>query len=88
MIWSGNHWSVWGMALMGLAMVAFWALVIWAVYAIVSGTSRHHVTHHHRDNPGAILDGRLARGEIDPDEYRRLRDLLATHRDGDSVDSR
>jgi uncharacterized membrane protein len=33
---------------------------------------------HSGDNARRILDERLARGEIDTEEYRRLRDVLAS----------
>jgi putative membrane protein len=65
---------------MWLAMIAFWALLIWAVYALVTGVTRRAGEHQRSgQQPGdarRILDERLARGEIDPDEYRRLREVL------------
>ncbi len=80
MFWYGGDWAWWQAGLMWLAMIAFWALLIWAVYALVTGITR-------RDRPGQggqrepgdarrILDERLARGEIDAEEYRHLRDVL------------
>jgi putative membrane protein len=63
-------------------MVAFWGLIIWAVWYFVTGANRRPDPD--RTSPGdakRILDERLARGEIDTDEYRRL---LAVIR-GDSV---
>jgi putative membrane protein len=75
----GGSWSGWGLALMWLAMVAFWGVIIWAVYLVVAGTSRHR-TGGENDNPQLILDRRLAKGEIDEDEYRRARDLLDSSR--------
>jgi putative membrane protein len=80
MFWYGGGWAWWQAGLMWLAMIAFWALLIWAVYALVTGATR-------RDQPAQggpplggdarrILDERLARGEIDAEEYRRLRDIL------------
>jgi uncharacterized membrane protein len=59
-------------------MLAFWSLLIWLVYYLVSSAKR---------DPGApemgraakgILDDRLARGEINVEEYRRLRDTMAS----------
>ena len=65
---------------MWIAMIAFWALLIWAVYALVTGVVRRTGEHDRGgQQPGdahRVLDERLARGEIDPDEYRRLRDVL------------
>ncbi len=63
-------------------MIAFLAFLIWAAYALITGTSRRPG----RDpgpQPGSaarILDERLARGEIDAGEYRRLRDLIGSGR--------
>ncbi len=56
-----------------LLTVAAWAavvgLVVWAVCRMFP---------EHRDpGAGALLDARLASGEIDLDTYRRLRDELA-----------
>lgn len=76
MFWYGNSgWPWWGGTLMWIGMVAFWALLIWAVYALVTGITRQD----RGRQPGdarQILDERLARGEIDDEEYRRLRDIL------------
>ena len=78
--WGGGvHW--WGWLLGAIAMVVFWVVLIWAVWYVVTAVLRRP-----EDRPPAagdpkrILDERLARGEIDADEYRRLRDLL---REGD-----
>jgi putative membrane protein len=81
MFWNGGNWSFWEVAAMWAGMIAFWGLLIWAVYALIGNASRHHVTHHHDDHPVRILDQRLARGDIDTDEYRRLRDLLSSTTD-------
>lgn len=37
MFWYGSTWSWWEVTLMWLGMIAFWALVVWAIYAFVSG---------------------------------------------------
>lgn len=81
MFWYGGGWAWWQAGLMWLAMIAFWALVIWAVYALVTGITRRP-DQAGRGEPGQpgdaqrILDERLARGEIDTEEYQRLRGLL------------
>jgi putative membrane protein len=78
----GSGWPAWGIALMWIGMLAFLAFLIWAAYALITSTSRRA----DRDpdpQPGSaarILDGRLARGEIDAEEYRRLRDLIGSGR--------
>jgi uncharacterized membrane protein len=56
-------------------VLVFWVLVARVGYVfITSGPPRTRS----RDNTGArhILDQRLARGEIDAEEYRRLRDII------------
>jgi putative membrane protein len=80
MFWYGAGWAWWQAGLMRLAMIAFWVLLIWAVYALVTGVMRR------AGEPGQagqqpgdarrILDERLARGEIGAEEYRRLREVL------------
>jgi putative membrane protein len=82
MFWYGGGWAWWQAGLMWLAMIAFLALLIWAVYALVTGgiTRRPGQTEQGGQrqfgDPRRILDERLARGEIDPEEYQRLRDVL------------
>ncbi len=74
--WGGGGVQWWGWLLMSLGMVAFWGLVIWAVwYLATSLTQSSHPIRRPREAKH-ILDERLARGEIDAEEYRRLRDLM------------
>jgi putative membrane protein len=80
MFWYGAHWAFWQVSLMWVGMIVFWGLLIWAVYALVTAARRPA---RDRDEgqghgPRRILDERLARGDIDEAEYRRLRDLLAS----------
>src|SRR6266700_5002585 len=89
MFWDGG-WAWWQAGLMWIAMIAFWGLLIWAVYALITGATRRSDSTERGGperggperggrQPGdarAILDERLARGEIDPEEYRRLREVL------------
>jgi uncharacterized membrane protein len=73
--WSGGvHW--WGWLLGFVGMVAFWGLIVWGIWYLVTGASRQ--PHQGRDSGKAqrILDERLARAEISPEEYERLRDLI------------
>ncbi len=79
MMWYGGndvHWWAW--LLGSLMMVAFWGLIIWAVWYLVASLGRRPEREGPRSgqDPRRILDERLARGEIDSEEYRRLRDLL------------
>lgn len=73
--WSGHvHW--WGWFLGAFGMVVFWGLIIWGVWYLLSGSARQMGPPAHGGDAKRILDERLARGEIGPDEYRHLRDLM------------
>ncbi len=74
--WGGGvHW--WGWLVGGLGMLAFWGLVLWAVWYLVTSPGRRPPERASKgDDPQRILGERLARGEIDADEYRHLRDVL------------
>ena len=81
MFWYGSGWAWWQAGLMWLAMIAFWAALIWAVYALVAAAIRRPGSPDQGGprQPGdayRILDERLARGEIDTEEYQRLREVL------------
>ena len=64
-MWFGD-WPPMAGLFMGVGMVIFWALAIWAVVWFVRETTAHGAS-------GAkdVLDARYAAGEIDDDEYRR-----------------
>jgi putative membrane protein len=70
--------------LMWVAMIAFWVLLGWVIYVLVTGGTRRASDSARGgpqpDDAHRILDERLARGEIDAEEYRRLRAVL----DGDA----
>jgi len=77
MFWYGGHWAWWQGGLMWLGMLVFWGLLIWAVYALITNLTRKPGTPQGSgDGARRILDQRLARGEIDAEEYQRLRDLI------------
>jgi len=78
MFWYGSHLVFWQAALMWIGMIAFWGLLIWAVYALIASTARRSGGEHRGSDARRILDERLARGEIDTAEYQRLRDLIST----------
>jgi len=72
----GAGWSV----LMVVGMLVFFGFLVWGTYALFGATSRGG----YGPGPGSssstareILDGRLARGEINTDEYRRLVDAMS-----------
>jgi putative membrane protein len=80
MFWDSG-WAWWQAGLMWLAMIAFWVLLIWLIYALVTGVigrGRQPERGEERggDDARRILDERLARGEIDLEEYQRLRDVI------------
>jgi len=72
--WSGGWW--W----MAIMMVAFWGGIIWiAVTAIRHTNQTPHLqapTGPAPRTPQEILAERLARGEIEPEDYRQRLDAL------------
>jgi putative membrane protein len=80
---NGYTMSGWGWLLMTLGMLGFWALVAVRALALLRRPGQPHPQPQpdQQPRPGAeeILAQRLARGEIDPDEYRqRLQTLQET----------
>ena len=75
----GGGWPVWEIALMWIVMIAFVGLLAWGIYALAGGASRRRGNElgEGAGDPARILDERLARGEIDADEYAQLRAALA-----------
>ena len=79
MFWYGGHWAFWQASLMWLGMIVFWGLLAWAIYALVIAATRKPPRgEHYGADARRILDQRLARGEIDQEEYRRLRELIGS----------
>lgn len=76
MFWYGSGWAWWQVGLMWVAMIAFWGVPIWTAYAIIANFTRKPGVREDGDDARRILDQRLVRGEISPEEYQRLRDLL------------
>ena len=70
----GAGWGGW--LLMTLAMVAFWALVVFAVVALFRDNQRSGGSPQDPRDPKQILDERFARGEIDEDEYHARSSVL------------
>ena len=69
----GMGWGGW--IVMTVAIVAFWALVVYAVLALFR-TQRSGESTSDRRDPMQILDERFARGEIDEDEYHARSSVL------------
>ena len=69
--WTGHMGSWWWLAVP--MMIAFWALVVWAVVTLVrsNGTRPRGAEE--------VLGERFARGELDEAEYRRRRDIVRSH---------
>ncbi len=79
MIYDGG-WGWWQMALGWIGMLVFWGALIWVVLVLVGRVPRwQDDSTRHGADARRILDERLARGEIDADEYKRIRDLLSEH---------
>jgi putative membrane protein len=77
MFWYGHAgWAFWQMALMWAFTIAFWGLLIWAIYALITRVTRKPGAGPAGDGARRILDEPLARGDIDADGYRRLRDAM------------
>jgi putative membrane protein len=73
----GSHWAFWQVALMWVGMIGFWALVIWAAVFAIAATQRPPESPQPPDGSARrTLDERLARGEVDVDQYRQLRDTM------------
>lgn len=74
----GMGWGMWLVMLLGT--IGFWLLVAYIVRLVVHGPP--HKPDGPVDEPTAmqILDRRLARGEIDADEYQQAKRLLGQGR--------
>jgi uncharacterized membrane protein len=74
--WHGGTWGWDGWLSMSAMMLVFAgaaiALAVWAALWATRSTSSHRSF----ETPRAVLDRRLAAGEIDADEYARARQLL------------
>jgi putative membrane protein len=80
---NGYAMSGWGWLLMTLGMLGFWTLVAVLALALLrrpgQSDQQRQPGQQPRLNPEEVLAERLARGEIDPDEYRhRLQTLQET----------
>ncbi len=70
MWWSHGDWGWGGWLLMTLGMIGVWAALIWAVVVMVRAGSG--AASPPEPTAEEIVARRLARGEIDEAEYRRL----------------
>jgi len=76
--WREHHGHRWGWILIALLLIALLALLIVLIVRNWSGTSasRSGPAISPRSSAEDLLAERLARGEIDVDEYRQRRDAL------------
>ena len=79
MYWYGDHHpGAGGWLLMSLLTLLFWVAVLGASYALLRAVierGKDNATDRHSD-ARRLLDERLARGEIDADDYARRSELL------------
>ena len=80
---TGYAMTGWGWLPMTVGMLGFWALVAVLAVALLprpgQSDQQRQPDQQPRPNPEEVLAERLARGEIDPDEYRqRLQTLQET----------
>lgn len=79
MYWYGTGMNGWAYALMTISMILFWGLII--TVAIVAGRRllrEERLPSGAPSTPEDVLAMRLARGEIDEDEYERRMATLRT----------
>ncbi|MEU0396940.1 SHOCT domain-containing protein [Streptomyces sp. NPDC006208] len=81
MFWYRHDLSGWGWLAMSLGMILFWALIITAGFLLpIPEQTPRACSHPCRATPEQILGDRLARGDINEDEYRRLLNALPAFR--------
>jgi putative membrane protein len=73
----GIGWGWW--LVMSVGMVGFWALVVWAIVALVRGSASGDGSR--VDEPLEVLQRRLARGQISPEDYEQRCDALLGRRE-------
>jgi putative membrane protein len=75
--WDGYGMGAWGLVVMTVSMVLFWALIIAAIVALVRYLGRTGRGEQTTGSAEAILAERFARGDIDEEEYRRRLQALS-----------
>jgi putative membrane protein len=78
MMYYGGMNTAWAIVCM-VAVIAIVALVAWAIVSATNQRGRIAARETPREDAIATLERRYAGGEIDDDEYRRRRNLLAQH---------
>jgi uncharacterized membrane protein len=82
MFWYGGGWAFWQVAFVWAGMIAFWGLLIWGAWALITSATRRRGSQDLDDGKGTgtarrVLGERLARGEIGTAEYQHLREVIA-----------
>ena len=78
----GGGWPFWEVGLMWVGMIAFWGVLLWGLYALVTSLTRRRNSAPDGDPATRILDERLAKGEIDAAEYQHLKDVMTAGQSG------
>ena len=77
----GSFGSSWGMHTFGggILMFLFWGLIIGGIALLVAGLARQGTQRDDRgESPMDILKRRYASGEIDREEFQRMKELLSS----------
>lgn len=78
--WGNGGWGVGMWIAMAVAMVIFWAIVVFGVVALVRYFGHtHDAPPSSKADPEGILRERLARGEIDEEEFRKRIAVIREH---------
>lgn len=76
MMWGNGFGMGWGTWLvMGGCMLAFWLVVVLAIWALLPGRDRTNPGGD-RPDPLTLLKEGLARGEVTPEDYEQRRRLI------------
>ena len=74
--WGGGNVATWQIVLMGIGMVIFWIVVVWLGLFLYRSATTNTPNSDAGQSSRRILDERLARGEVDADEYSMIRSAL------------
>jgi putative membrane protein len=75
--WGGGHATSWQIVLLSVSMIPFWGVVIWLGILFVKGVTNGSSNPLEGPDALRIVDIRFARGEIDDDEHKKVRDVLS-----------
>lgn len=75
MMWGNGYWTGWMWLLMGAGTLVFWVVVILVVRALLPNRGQQN-SEGRRPHAVTLLEERLARGEVTPEEYEQRRRLI------------